>query len=181
MNDMSQKFRDAINLTHGLGLSYSWIDSPCILQDSEEDWIIQSTKMSEIYKHVFVTISVFSSAEGYGTGMPSYKYSLVDVPCRMLPDLYVDEEYQAFDSPSHKTERWILEPGLYKKVNFLQGCCVVEGTFLFGNVEKASQDTINHGSIMVIISVKTCDMINRCGGSPFNTGDIWFNRTVAGS
>jgi hypothetical protein len=143
--------------------------------------MIQSNKMSEIYKHVFFTISAFSLAEGYGTGMPSYKYGFVDVPCRMLPDLYVYEEYQDFDSPYHKTERWILEPGLYKKVSFLQGCCIVEGTFLFGNVKKASQNTINHSSIMVIFSVKTCDMINRGGGSPFNTGDIWFNRTVTGS
>jgi hypothetical protein len=130
---------------------------------------------------MFFTISAFCSAEGYGTGMPSYKKSFVDVPRRMLPDLYVYEEYQAIDSLYHKTERWILEPGLYEKVSFLQGCCIVEGTFLFGNVEKASQDTINHNSIMVIFSAKTCEVINRRGRCPFNTGDIWFNGTVAGS
>ncbi len=35
---LSKTFQDAINVTRALGISYIWIDSLCIIQDSREDW-----------------------------------------------------------------------------------------------------------------------------------------------
>jgi hypothetical protein len=41
-SDLSQTFQDAIILTWRLGFRYIWIDSLCIIQDSAEDWQIES-------------------------------------------------------------------------------------------------------------------------------------------
>lgn len=111
---MSQTFRDAIHITIGLGLRYLWIDSLCILQDSQEDWVAESAKMSDVYRHAFLTISAFSSADGRGACTISYTQSLVDMPCRVLPDLYVHEDDQAFNLPYRTegmlhTRAWILQ------------------------------------------------------------------------
>ncbi|KAM0809632.1 putative HET-domain-containing protein [Seiridium cardinale] len=53
---------DAIEIAYRLGLTYIWIDSLCILQDSLEDWEDQSAKMGQIYKQSHITIAS-SSAE----------------------------------------------------------------------------------------------------------------------
>lgn len=42
-------FRQAIDLTLGLGYDYIWIDSLCIIQHDAEDFAEQSSKMAEIY------------------------------------------------------------------------------------------------------------------------------------
>jgi hypothetical protein len=50
-------FKDAILITRALGLQYLWIDSLCIVQDSPQDWLIESTQMGTIYKNAVVTIA----------------------------------------------------------------------------------------------------------------------------
>ncbi|KAF2490836.1 HET-domain-containing protein [Lophium mytilinum] len=49
-------FRDAVILTRQLGLRYIWIDSLCIIQDSEADWEVESAKMGAIYQASHVTL-----------------------------------------------------------------------------------------------------------------------------
>ncbi|KAF2809378.1 HET-domain-containing protein [Mytilinidion resinicola] len=49
-------FRDAVILTRQLGLRYIWIDSLCIIQDSGEDWEVESAKMGAIYQASHVTL-----------------------------------------------------------------------------------------------------------------------------
>lgn len=53
--DMPQTFRDAVLITRELGLEYLWIDSLCIVQDSQEDWEKESAKMGDIYRHLPAT------------------------------------------------------------------------------------------------------------------------------
>ncbi|KAK3493492.1 hypothetical protein B0T13DRAFT_403286 [Neurospora crassa] len=50
-------FRDAILLVRELGCRYLWIDSLCILQDSESDWLTESANMSSIYAHATLNIA----------------------------------------------------------------------------------------------------------------------------
>jgi hypothetical protein len=50
-------FKDAVLITRALGLQYLWIDSLCIVQDSPQDWLKESTQMGTIYKHAVVTIA----------------------------------------------------------------------------------------------------------------------------
>ncbi|TAQ91339.1 hypothetical protein B7494_g308 [Chlorociboria aeruginascens] len=48
---------DAVRCTNELGLTYLWVDSLCIIQDSVEDKAIEIGRMSNIYKNAYVTIS----------------------------------------------------------------------------------------------------------------------------
>lgn len=54
-------FQDAARVCSRLGLNYLWIDSLCILQDSREDWDIESSKMCQYYENAYITISATAS------------------------------------------------------------------------------------------------------------------------
>lgn len=54
---LPKNFQDAISITRMLGVRYLWIDSLCIIQDSDEDWLKESAEMGEIYKKSFITIA----------------------------------------------------------------------------------------------------------------------------
>jgi serine/threonine protein kinase len=79
ISSLPAKFAAAVHLTKALGFKYLWIDSLCIIQDCQEDWVTESSQMGKIYSHSSLTISAVS-------GEP---YSL-NVESRMLhynPDL----------------------------------------------------------------------------------------------
>ncbi|KAJ9131787.1 hypothetical protein NKR23_g11558 [Pleurostoma richardsiae] len=42
--------------TRRLGIRYIWIDSLCIIQDSEEDWLAESVTMADVYSRSFCNI-----------------------------------------------------------------------------------------------------------------------------
>lgn len=72
-DEIPQLFKDAIVVTRALELRYLWIDSLCIIQDSELDWEEQSGKMSEIFCHSTVTIgaaAAFSSKDSFLRNRP---------------------------------------------------------------------------------------------------------------
>ena len=48
---LPRTFRDAIQLTRSLGVSYLWIDSLCIIQDSLEDCRRESRLMDKVYRY----------------------------------------------------------------------------------------------------------------------------------
>ncbi|KAK7435163.1 hypothetical protein CaCOL14_000034 [Colletotrichum acutatum] len=59
-------FRDAVLITRSLGVQYLWIDSLCIVQDSKEDWELESVKMGTIYASSSLTIAASASADSTG-------------------------------------------------------------------------------------------------------------------
>lgn len=59
--DLPETFRDAIMITRRLGYQYLWIDSLCIIQDSQEDWEAEAQKMASIYQNAVLTISADAS------------------------------------------------------------------------------------------------------------------------
>ncbi|KAH6703295.1 heterokaryon incompatibility protein-domain-containing protein [Leptodontidium sp. MPI-SDFR-AT-0119] len=61
---LSAVFQDAITVSRKLGLSWIWIDSLCIIQDSKSDWEIESSKMGTYYSNAHLTISASSSSNG---------------------------------------------------------------------------------------------------------------------
>lgn len=65
--DMPQTFQDAITVTRKLGYRYLWIDSLCIVQDDHDDWLAESIRMGDYYKHAVLTISA-DSAPGDDVG-----------------------------------------------------------------------------------------------------------------
>lgn len=58
---LAQNFKDAVHICRELGVQYLWIDCLCIIQNSEDDWTAESSKMASIYSNAFVTISALAS------------------------------------------------------------------------------------------------------------------------
>ncbi|KAH7077655.1 heterokaryon incompatibility protein-domain-containing protein, partial [Paraphoma chrysanthemicola] len=60
--DLPRTFRHAITFCFRLGISYLWIDSLCILQDSDDDWRHEGSKMADIYESALLTLAATKAA-----------------------------------------------------------------------------------------------------------------------
>lgn len=60
---MPRTIRDTINLVRDLGEKYVWIDSICIIQDSDRSWALNSRIMDQVYGNAYLTIC---AADGDG-------------------------------------------------------------------------------------------------------------------
>lgn len=56
-DELPRLFQDAIQLVRALGCRYIWIDSLCIIQDDQEDWMVESAKMSDTYYNATLNIA----------------------------------------------------------------------------------------------------------------------------
>ncbi|KAK5737917.1 hypothetical protein LTR17_006357 [Elasticomyces elasticus] len=63
-HSLSTTFRDAINVTRLLGVGYIWIDSLCIVQDDNADWLQEAAKMGSVYENAYLTIAATSAENG---------------------------------------------------------------------------------------------------------------------
>ncbi|KAH3957471.1 hypothetical protein HBH70_225220 [Parastagonospora nodorum] len=50
-------FREAVTTIRQLGIRYVWIDSLCIIQDSAEDWQIESASMTQVYRNAICCLA----------------------------------------------------------------------------------------------------------------------------
>ncbi|PMD15936.1 hypothetical protein NA56DRAFT_536592, partial [Hyaloscypha hepaticicola] len=55
--DLPILYTDAIEIVRKLGLQYVWIDSLCIIQDSNSDWNSESSKMDAYYNGAYLNIA----------------------------------------------------------------------------------------------------------------------------
>jgi hypothetical protein len=60
-DQMPTNFREAISIARYLDIRYLWIDSLCIVQDSQEDLLRELAKMGSIYQNAHLTIAAVSS------------------------------------------------------------------------------------------------------------------------
>ncbi|KAL4778822.1 hypothetical protein BJX76DRAFT_362365 [Aspergillus varians] len=60
---MPLTFMDAVEVCRCLGIEFLWVDSLCIMQDSENDWLTQSGKMCEYYSNSWITIAADGAAD----------------------------------------------------------------------------------------------------------------------
>jgi serine/threonine protein kinase len=51
-----RKFQDALSVAQSLGYSYMWIDSLCVLQDSEQDKQRECKRMASVFRNAALTI-----------------------------------------------------------------------------------------------------------------------------
>ncbi|GAP92189.1 putative heterokaryon incompatibility protein [Rosellinia necatrix] len=66
-------FQDAIEITKRLGIRYLWVDCLCIIQDDAPDWERESSRMAEIYRNAYLTISASASTDSYSGCFPERK------------------------------------------------------------------------------------------------------------
>jgi hypothetical protein len=67
---LPKTFQDAVLITRDLGVRYLWIDSLCIIQDSDEDWEQEAARMSEIYANGYVMLAADGSENCHGGCFP---------------------------------------------------------------------------------------------------------------
>jgi hypothetical protein len=77
--DLPRTYREAVSVTRGLGISFLWIDSLCIVQDDEVDWAKESALMSATYGGSYGTLAALSSPDSEGG-------------CRIVPDIQKSTE-----------------------------------------------------------------------------------------
>lgn len=75
--------RDAIYVTHTLGFQFLWVDSLCIIQDSDEDKRHEIGRMHHIYRHSHLTI-IAASAETVAQG---FLHDRSPTPPMLMSDL----------------------------------------------------------------------------------------------
>lgn len=63
---LPKTLQDGCCIATGLGFRYLWVDRLCILQDSREDWSFEASKMAEVYRNSFCTISASGSFDEDG-------------------------------------------------------------------------------------------------------------------
>jgi hypothetical protein len=63
---LSRTFRDAITVARRLEFRYLWIDSLCIIQDDETDWMRESAMMGEVYAGSTLNIAAAAAVDGNG-------------------------------------------------------------------------------------------------------------------
>ena len=76
-------FRDAITVTRALGFDYLWIDSLCIIQDSQEDWLSEAEAMGSTFEKAFCTISATGAqdvSQGCFIQNTSYEKAVTFIP-----------------------------------------------------------------------------------------------------
>ena len=72
-SDLPAAFLDAVTVTQKLGISYLWIDSLCIIQDSLGDWLRECPKMGAYYRNAYFTISALESPDSTHSFLSSKK------------------------------------------------------------------------------------------------------------
>lgn len=78
-SDLPLTFQHAVSFARKLGVRWIWIDALCIIQDSENDWLLESATMYEVYAHSYCNISATAahdSSEGlFRTRDPNHDWT----------------------------------------------------------------------------------------------------------
>jgi hypothetical protein len=62
VSELPITFQHAIAITKRLGIRYIWIDSLCIIQDSEDDWRRESSTMNQVYQFGYCNIAAAAAS-----------------------------------------------------------------------------------------------------------------------
>ncbi|KAF2035671.1 HET-domain-containing protein [Setomelanomma holmii] len=76
-SQIPRTIQDSIDICQRFKIKYLWIDSLCIIQDSDEDWNKQASMMADVYENAWITIAASHSqnpTEGCFTHNDTYKY-----------------------------------------------------------------------------------------------------------
>ncbi|KAJ9654820.1 hypothetical protein H2198_006175 [Neophaeococcomyces mojaviensis] len=98
MADLPPTFRDAVSAVRRLGLRYLWIDSLCILQDSDEDWRREAGRMQNVYRNAYCNLAASGSHNVLG-GLIKTRDPTLIFPCVV-----------SFASNLHSEEEWLIIP-----------------------------------------------------------------------
>lgn len=98
-----KSFQDAILVTRRLGVSFLWIDSLCIFQDSKDDWRRESAQMGDVYSRARCMIAATGARDAFA-GLLLQRNPL------MIPPFPIETSWQCSDLEPGETrqEHWLL-------------------------------------------------------------------------
>lgn len=79
---LPRTFRDAIDITQWLGHRHLWIDCLCIVQDLDEDWTFEASRMSSVYENSSCNIAAMTGTTPHH-GCFERRDPLSFSPCRV--------------------------------------------------------------------------------------------------
>ena len=131
--ELPMVFQHAISIAHRLARTYLWIDSMCIIQDSDDhtDWLKEAQTMHMIYANAFLNISATGQRDGAHGLFVSRDPQSELAPTKILwtpPDArsaddaaeaYIFSEFlflarQLMNEPIHR-KGWVLQERLLAK------------------------------------------------------------------
>jgi hypothetical protein len=71
LSTLPRTFQEAVLISRDLGISYLWIDSLCIIQDSVSDWEQEASRMGYVYAYSYLTIAASSSVDDSSGCIPT--------------------------------------------------------------------------------------------------------------
>jgi hypothetical protein len=127
--NLPKTFQDSILVAQRLFISYLWIDSLCIIQDSLEDWRAESALMGKVYSGSYCNISATAAADGadglfFGeqvNGLRIVQLTMYDDPRRSEAKLCSvhDSDFftKSIDSAPLNRRGWVLQERLLSRCN----------------------------------------------------------------
>lgn len=122
--ELSKTFQDAISITRELGIQYLWIDSLCIIQDSHDDWKIESAQMYRVYSSSYCNLAASSARDGsqgmlwhrdYKALQP-LKLSIFDRVCHIEPTVQSVFEANVEHGPL-MNRAWVFQERMLSRRN----------------------------------------------------------------
>ncbi|KAI7144431.1 hypothetical protein KC316_g16073 [Hortaea werneckii] len=71
---LPRTYRETIYLARQLGINHIWIDALCIVQDDNEDWQRESSRMAEIYSGAYIVFVAAAASNVEGGLDPSVNF-----------------------------------------------------------------------------------------------------------
>ena len=72
-------FQDAIECTRRFDVRWLWIDTLCIIQDDETDWVREAAQMGAVYTNAYLTLSAAASTDDSSGMFPDMDERMDDV------------------------------------------------------------------------------------------------------
>jgi hypothetical protein len=111
ISKLRKVFRHAIRLTRSIGIRYLWIDSLCIIQDSEADWTREAAMMSAVYANGICNLAATGFVDGAKGLFASREASLLQpILVDIDDDIYFEE-----DLAFHRGQYLLVEADAWKE------------------------------------------------------------------
>jgi Heterokaryon incompatibility protein (HET) len=93
LSDLPLTFRHAMEATKELGCRYLWIDSLCIIQDSNEDWEREAAMMGDVYQNSHCNLTAAAPNASSTTGLYNIRDPMnIQMPLVEVPNLPLSEQ-----------------------------------------------------------------------------------------
>ncbi len=79
IQELPLSYKEAILVCQALEISYIWIDSLCIIQDSKDDWIREAAMMHDVYQNSILNICASAAAENSEASFQCKDTSLIEI------------------------------------------------------------------------------------------------------